>query len=261
MKILPKKSLGQNFLNNNEIIKKIVELGKISNESYIIEIGPGTGNLTKEILKKKPKKYIAIEKDKQLYLNLKDKFKDDLEILNEDVLKIDWKIFYNHKFTVFGNLPYNISTKILINWIRFENLNKNFDKFILMFQKEVADRVIAKVDTNKYGRLSILTQWKMEVKKIMDINPENFFPKPKVISSLLYLEPKNSYFELLNSKNLEKVTNIFFQNKRKIIKKPLNILFKDSKKISENLNLDIKKRPQNLDFLTYLKISKELDEL
>ena len=113
------------------------------------------------------------------------------------------------------------------------------DKFILMFQKEVADRVIAKVDTNKYGRLSILTQWKMEVKKIMDINPENFFPKPKVISSLLYLEPKNNYFELLNSKNLEKVTNIFFQNKRKMIKKPLNILFNDSQKIINKLKIEL----------------------
>ena len=257
MKIAPKKSLGQNFLLNNDIIKKIVELGKVTTQSNVIEIGPGTGNLTNEILKKNPKFFAAIEKDNNLYKELKSKYKSKIELINQDVLSIDWKKYKN--IIVFGNLPYNISAKLLINWIMLENSQNIFNKFILMFQKEVADRIVANVNSKKYGRLTILTDWKMNAKKIIDIDPINFFPKPKVKSSLLYIEPKESFFKFENSNNLEKVTNIFFQNKRKMIKKPLNILFRDSRKIIKKLDLDEKCRPQNLDPLTFYKISKEYE--
>ena len=261
MTFLPKKSLGQNFILDRDIIKKIVELGDITKESLVIEIGPGTGNLTNEILKKKPKKFYAIEKDKNLFKKLKTKFDKNANFINEDVLNINWDSLIDEKCIVFGNLPYNISAQILISWIRLNNLNMLFNKFILMFQKEVADRIIAQVNSNKYGRLSILTEWKLNAKKVMDINPECFFPKPKVKSSLLYFEPKNNYFNFENSKNLEKVTNIFFQNRRKMIKKPINILFKDSQKIIRKLNLDDKCRPQNLDSQTFFKISREYEKL
>jgi len=259
MKIAPKKSLGQNFLLNNDIIKKIVELGKVTTQSNVIENGPGTGNLTKEIWKKNPKFFAAIEKDNNLYKELKSKYKSKIELINQDVLSIDWKKYKNKNIIVFGNLPYNISAKLLINWIMLENSQNIFNKFILMFQKEVADRIVANVNSKKYGRLTILTDWKMNAKKIIDIDPINFFPKPKVKSSLLYIEPKESYFKFENSNNLEKVTNIFFQNKRKMIKKPLNILFRDSRKIIKKLDLDEKCRPQNLDPLTFYKISKEYE--
>ena len=259
MKIAPKKSLGQNFLLNNDIIKKIVELGKVTTQSNVIEIGPGTGNLTNEILKKNPKFFAAIEKDNNLYKELRSKYKSKIELINQDVLSIDWKKYKNKNIIVFGNLPYNISAKLLINWIMLENSQNIFNKFILMFQKEVADRIVANVNSKKYGRLTILTDWKMNAKKIIDIDPINFFPKPKVKSSLLYIEPKESYFKFENSNNLEKVTNIFFQNKRKMIKKPLNILFRDSRKIIKKLDLDEKCRPQNLDPLTFYKISKEYE--
>ena len=259
MNIVPKKSLGQNFLQNKNIINKIVELGQISSDSYVIEIGPGTGNLTEEIIKKKPKKFLAIEKDVNLYRKLKSKYKSNLDLVNQDVLKIDWNNFSNNHSIVFGNLPYNISAKLLINWIKLNNLNLLFKKFILMFQKEVADRIVADVNSNKYGRLSILTNWKMKVNKVMDIEPENFFPKPKVKSSVVYFEPKNTFFNFNNPNNLEKVTNIFFQNKRKMIKKPLNILFQNSSKIINKLELDEKSRPQNLNPQTFFKISKEFE--
>ena len=259
MNIVPKKSLGQNFLLNKEIINKIIDLGKITNESVVLEIGPGTGNLTKQILERKPKIFFAIEKDKNLYSELNRKFNTDLTLINQDVLTINWQNLIQSKCIVFGNLPYNISSKILINWIRLNNLNSLFHKFILMFQKEVADRIVADVNSSKYGRLSILTGWKLKAKKIMDIDPENFYPKPKVKSSIIYLEPKNKIFRLKSSKNLEKVTDIFFQNRRKMIKKPLNILFNESSKIIEKLKLDEKSRPQNLEPLIFLKISEEYE--
>ncbi len=260
MNFFPKKSLGQNFLVNKEIIKKIVELGKITNESTVIEIGPGSGNLTMEILKKKPKKVIAIEKDESLCFELSKKFKSELELINKDVLDIDWDYFVLNKSIIFGNLPYNISAKILTNWIKLNNLNCMFDKFILMFQKEVADRIVAEVDSNKYGRLSILTAWKMKVQKIMDISPENFFPQPKVKSSLLYFEPKDKFYKLNNPKILENVTNVFFQNRRKMIKKPLNILFKNQSEIIKRLDIDLNSRPQNLEPLIFFKIAKEIED-
>ena len=129
-----------------------------------------------------------------------------------------------------------------------------------MFQKEVADRIVSKVDTSKYGRLSILTDWKLKAKKIMDIEPDNFYPKPKVKSSLVYFEPKNNYFEFKDPKSLEKVTNIFFQNRRKMIKKPLNILFKNSNKIINKLDLDEKCRPQNISPKIYFQLSRLYEE-
>ena len=259
MRLVPKKSLGQNFLLNKKIIEDIVKIGHITNENVIVEIGPGTGNLTEEILKNKPKEFFAIEKDKNLYSKLEHKFKGKINLINKDVLDVKWEKFSNKKYVVFGNLPYNISAKLLIEWIRLDDLNNVFEKFILMFQKEVADRIVAKVNTKKYGRLTILTDWKMNAKKIMDIDPENFFPRPKVKSSLVYFEPKKEFFKFKDSKNLEKVTDIFFQNKRKMIKKPLNILFKNSKDLISKLNLDEKTRPQNLDPLTFFKISKEYE--
>ncbi len=260
MNVVPKKSLGQNFLLNKNIIKKIVEFGKINNESIVIEIGPGTGNLTEEILKYNPKKFIAIEKDENLFIKLKQKYNKNIELINEDVLKINWEKLLVSNCLVFGNLPYNISSKILVEWIRLNNLDQLFKKFILMFQKEVADRIVASTDSNKYGRLSILTAWKMNSKKIMDIEPENFFPKPKVKSSVIYLEPKKSIFDLNDSKSLEKITNVFFQNRRKMIKKPLNILFNNSTTITKRLSLKGNLRPQNLSPQLYLKISKVFED-
>ena len=166
------------------------------------------------------------------------------------------------KLIVFGNLPYNISTEILCKWIL--NLDNNyfwFNCLILMFQKEVADRIIAKDNSKNYGRLSILCSWKMNIKKIIDINPSSFYPKPKVKSTLLVFEPKQNYYYLKDSKNLEHITNVFFNQKRKMIKKPLKILFKNFKDISESLSLDLNLRPHNLSPLTYYKICSNFEKL
>ena len=187
--IKAKKSLGQNFLIDKNILEKITTITDIK-DKIILEIGPGTGNLTSYILKKNPKKFFVIEKDDNLALNLKNKFDNKLTIINEDVLKIDENIIFKDKVTVFGNLPYNISTEILSKWII--NLKESFwfESLVLMFQKEVADRIIAKFNTSNYGRLSIICNWKLNIKKVCDIKPGAFYPKPKVDSSLLFFHPK-----------------------------------------------------------------------
>ena len=188
MLIKAKKSLGQNFLIDENILTKIVNIGKINSNTEVLEIGPGTGNLTEYILKKNPKKFFVIEKDNNLVDLLKKKFQKKIEIINTDVLKIDENYIFKNKVTVFGNLPYNISTQKLSKWInQINNENFWFSKLILMFQKEVADRIIAKENTKNFGRLSIISNWKLDVEKIIDIKPGSFFPKPKVNSSLLFV--------------------------------------------------------------------------
>jgi len=254
MKIIPKKSLGQNFLIDTDIIKKICNLGNITRNNNVLEIGPGTGNLTKFILKKKPKKFHVIEKDERLIKNLKEKFDKKLIIINEDILKYDLKSLSDKDLIIFGNLPYNISSRILTNFINYSYSEFSYKKLILMFQKEVADRILAKDNSKNYGRLSIFSSWKLNTKKIMDISPSSFFPKPKVMSSLLIFEPKINYIKFQNSKNLEHITNVFFNQRRKMIKKPLNILFKNSKEVIDELNLNITLRPQNLKKDTFYKI-------
>ena len=258
--IKAKKSLGQNFLTDRNILETIANIVPIYNKN-ILEIGPGTGNLTAFILKNNPKKLIVVEKDDALAANLNSTFKDQLTVINDDVLNIDENLILNEKVTVFGNLPYNISTEILSKWII--NLNDNFwfDHLILMFQKEVADRIIAPFNNSTYGRLSILTNWKLNVKKICDIKPESFLPKPKIDSSLLFFSPKSNFYKIKNPKNLEKVTRIFFSQRRKMLKKPFNQLFNGDKKILSKLKIDLNLRPQNLDFDTYYKLTSEYEKL
>ena len=257
----PKKSLGQNFLIDQNIIDIIINTGDIKKNDTILEVGPGTGNLTQKILSKNPKKILAVEMDKLLTKKLYEKFKEKIILINDDILKIDEKKYSNDPLVVFGNLPYNISTQILVKWIRCINLNNTFKKFILMFQKEVADRILAETNSKNYGRLAVLSSWKLNIKKVIDVSPNSFYPIPKVKSSVLLIKPKSECFNLKSSRNLEHITNIFFNQRRKMIKKPLNIIFKNINEVSKKLNININDRPQNLSPLKYLEICREYESL
>ena len=260
MHIKAKKSLGQNFLIDREVLEQIVSTCDIANKE-ILEIGPGTRNLTTYILKKSPKKLYVVEKDDELAILLKEKFDTEIEIINDDILKIDEDSISEQKLTVFGNLPYNISTEILSKWIF--NISKNFwfENLVLMFQKEVADRIIAEFNNSKYGRLSILTSWKLNFKKIIDIKPQSFSPRPKIDSSLLLFTPKENFFELKSGKNLEMITRVFFSQRRKMLKKPFNQIFMNSKEVAEKFNINLNLRPQNLEPEMFFKLTKEYEDL
>jgi 16S rRNA (adenine1518-N6/adenine1519-N6)-dimethyltransferase len=260
MFIKPKKSLGQNFLIDQNVLEQIVDTVEIENKE-ILEIGPGSGNLTTFILKKNPKKFYAIEKDNELALLLQDKFINQITIINDDVLKISEDKISSEKLTVFGNLPYNISTEILTKWIT--NLDKKiwFESLVLMFQKEVAERIIAKSNTSKYGRLSILSNWKLNIKKIIDIKPQSFSPRPKIDSTLLLFTPKDKIFELNDAKNLEMITRVFFSQRRKMLKRPFNQVFNNAKEVADKFNINLNLRPQNLEPEMYFKLVKEYEML
>ena len=260
MNIRAKKSLGQNFLIDREVLEKIVSITDI-NDKEVLEIGPGSGNLTTYILKQKPKKLYVIEKDDDLAILLKEKFDNEIEIMNDDILKISEDKISDQKLFVFGNLPYNISTEILSKWILNVGSNFWFESLVLMFQKEVADRIISEFNSSKYGRLSILSSWKLNVEKIIDIKPQSFSPRPKIDSSLLLFTPKEKFFELKDPKNLEKITRIFFSQRRKMLKKPFNQVFANGKQVAEKFDIDLNLRPQNLKPEVYFKLVKEYEDL
>ena len=222
-------------------------------------LGLGQEILQKKLLKMNQKIFL-IEKDNNLIEILKSQLKYDIKFINDDILKIDENNLSNDTLTVFGNLPYNISTKILTNWILNINEKVWFDKLILMFQKEVADRIIANHNEKEYGRLSVLVHWKLDVKKIIDIQPNCFRPMPKVQSSLLEFKPKKKFMKFRNNSSLETLTRIFFSQRRKKIKKSYFQIFKDSK-FAKNIDLNLDLRPQNIDKDKFLKIAKQYDEL
>ena len=259
--IKAKKSLGQNFLIDQNIIDQIVNIINLKGKN-ILEIGPGTGNLTSALLDNQPNKLLVIEKDIELAALLEKTFQEKIKIINKDILKVNENFLDDKLLTVFGNLPYNISTEILCKWIlNIDDKNFWFDYFILMFQKEVADRIISDFNTKNYGRLSILANCKLDIKKIIDIKPSSFSPKPKVDSSVLFFKPKKNFFKLNDPKNLEKITRTFFMHRRKMIKKPYNLLFNKKTEVASKLNIDLNLRPQNLNFETFYKLTDEYEKL
>ena len=262
MKFFPKKSLGQNFLTDNKILNMIVELGKIKSNDIVLEVGPGTGNLTEIILKKKPKKLVVVEKDKNLSLILKKKFNNEAEIINDNILNYNHEIYYNKKIIIFGNLPYNISTQIIASLILLKKWPPWYKMLVFMFQKEVADRIIAKNNSKNFGRLSVLCNWRLEIKKHFDVSKNCFFPKPKINSTVLSFQPKlYNKFKIKNPKNLETVTRALFSNRRKMINKNFIKLFKGKKSIANDLNLNLNKRPEELNSEMFYKITIKYEEL
>jgi len=262
MKIYAKKSLGQNFLIDSNIIKKIIGLTNVFDKN-ILEIGPGKGALTDEILKNKPKSLTLIEKDNLLSNELKLKYNDNkkITIYNKDVLKFNFEKKLKKDTIIFGNLPYNIASQILVNIIKFKKWPPKYSCLIFMFQKEMADRIIGNYGTSKYGRLSILTNYRLSVLNKFKISPNCFFPKPKIDSTVLFLKPNNKIKnKIKNLENLEKITHVFFSKKRKMINKSIKKIFKNKEKIKLIKNINLNSRPSDLPPQKYYEITKLFEE-
>ena len=256
--IKPKKSLGQNFLIDNNILNKIIKLSEIGNND-VVEIGPGTGNLTKKIIEQKPKNLILIEKDHRLTDSLKSELAthSNLKIFNEDILKFDLEGNIKKNSIIIGNLPYNISSQILIKLIKFKKWLPKYKKLILMFQKEVADKILANYDTADYGRLAIIVAARLKITNHFNISPNSFYPVPKVKSTVLVFEPiVNKDFKVKNIENLETISHIFFSKKRKMINKAFKVLFKDPLEIARKINVNLNLRPSELTENEYFKITE-----
>jgi len=261
--IRAKKSLGQNFLIDQNIVKKIINSIEIYDKD-VLEIGPGKGILTDEILKRKPKSLTLIEKDKFISGKLKMKYKKKkiVKLYNADILNFNIEKNIKNKTVIFGNLPYNISSQILVKIIRFKKWPPKFFGLVLMFQKEMAEKIVGKFNTSKYGRLSILTSSRLNVFNKFNVSSNCFSPKPKVESSVVCFKPiKTPLHNIQNIENLEKITNILFSNKRKMINKNIKKIFKKGKKISFLKDLDLKKRPSDIEPKKYYEITELFEKL
>jgi 16S rRNA (adenine1518-N6/adenine1519-N6)-dimethyltransferase len=258
----PKKSLGQNFLIDNNIIDKIIKLSDIKNNN-IVEIGPGSGNLTKKIIIQNPQSLILIEKDQNLTNNLKNEFNfvKNLKIYNEDILKFQLEDKIKTDSIIIGNLPYNISSQILAKLIKFKIWLPKYKKLVLMFQKEVADKILAKHKTSSFGRLAILTNSRLKVTECFNVSENCFYPIPKVKSTVLVFEPIiNKDFVVQDVSNLEKITHIFFSKKRKMVNKAFNILFKKPYLVAEKNKIDLSLRPNQISEKQFYKITESYEK-
>ena len=252
-----KKSLGQNFLIDKNIIRKIVNLILIKNKN-VVEIGPGKGALTEEILKKNPKTLTLIEKDDELSHQLKVRFSKDssVKIINEDILKLNLEKIIKKNSVVFGNLPYNISSQILIKFLKFKKWPPSFHEKIFMFQKELGEKIIGKFKTKNYGRISIITSYRLKVLNKFLISPNCFFPKPKVNSMIIHFKPKvRTEYKIKKISSLEKITNILFSNKRKMINKNIKKILNE-KEIASIPLLNINLRPSEITPEIFYKITE-----
>ena len=256
-----KRSLGQNFLVDKNIIKKITNLVEIKNKD-VVEIGPGKASLTNEIIKNKPRTLSLIEKDDNFAEKLRLRFlkNKDIRVFNQDFLDFDFKNLNKKKLIIFGNLPYNVSSQIFVKILKIKNWPPNYTDLILMFQKELGEKILGKFQSKNYGRLSILSHYKLLSVKKFFVSANCFFPKPKVTSIVIHFKPKKQLsFRIKDLSKLERITNILFSNKRKMINKNISKILKkgDIKKI---VDLNLNSRPEELKPDIYYKLAEFIEK-
>lgn len=256
--IKKKKSLGQNFLVDKNILNKIVEKSKINEKVNILEIGPGPGGLTKAILKANINKVFVVEKDKELLPILNEignLYPNKLKIIFEDALNFDIKILNNHPYKIISNLPYNISTTLLIKWLTSDICKSSCISLTLMFQKEVAERIVAKIGSTKRSRISLISELYTNPKLVLNVSSGSFIPKPKVNSSLIYFEilrkPKYEH----NIKRLKIIINAAFQQKRKMIRSSLKNIFPNIQIVLKKMDIEATQRPESIDLKSFCELS------
>jgi len=257
----PKKKLGQNFLHDKNIISSIINKADVENED-IIEIGPGPGILTENILKNKARSLLAIEKDDSFKVNLKkikSNYRDNFDYLINDVIDFDFKKLTKKKYKFVSNLPYNISVPFILKMIKIRKTIP-WKEMILMVQKEVAERITANINTKNYGRLSIIVNLNNDVKKLLNVKPSSFIPRPKVDSTVIKISPKKKYINV-NNEVFEKIVKVSFSQRRKKIKNNLDQLDINTISLLELSKIDPDLRAENIDIDGFLRISKNYEEL
>ncbi|MCT4655294.1 MAG: 16S rRNA (adenine(1518)-N(6)/adenine(1519)-N(6))-dimethyltransferase RsmA [Cohaesibacter sp.] len=234
------KSLGQNFLLDLNLTCRIARTaGDLSNHT-IIEVGPGPGGLTRALLHEGAKKVIAIEMDQRALGALKeiaDHYPGRLEVIHGNALEIDMaNLVPEGPVKIVANLPYNVGTELLLGWLRTDAWPPFYDSLTLMFQKEVAQRIVATEEDKAYGRLGVISGWRAEAYKVFDVAKENFSPPPKVTSAIVHLKPKTSPLPC-ELKYLEQVTAAAFGQRRKMLRQSLKSLNVDVTSLIEQAEL------------------------
>ena len=261
--LAPKKRLGQNFLIDKSIVDNIIlSAGQLENKS-IIEIGGGTGNLTKYLLETNPKKLVVIEIDQDYNHILTKVLKSsrvETMLINQDILSTDISNYFSEPPIIFGNLPYNISTKILSKLLIPVNEKRNWEKLFLMFQLEVAKRIVAPPNTKDYGRLSLFSQFYSHPTIEFQISKKSFFPQPKVESALVKFEYNDQYYKKFNNKLFSEIIKMSFQGRRKMLKNSLKNKYDDICSILETCGIAEDCRAETLSLDQFCTITDKLDE-
>ncbi|CEI85459.1 16S rRNA (adenine(1518)-N(6)/adenine(1519)-N(6))-dimethyltransferase RsmA [Ehrlichia minasensis] len=257
-RIYPKKELSQCFISSTHITDQIVSYaGNISDYS-IIEIGPGLGTMTYSILNKNPKKLISIEKDSRLlpiHKKIVDEFNGKYEFILSDALNIDLRNIIEPPVKIIANLPYHIAIPLLMKWVNYIDF---FTSFTLMFQKEVADRIVAQPNNKNYGTLSIFIQLLSNVQKMEDFGPEIFSPQPKVMSSVINIIVLSKPRFNVDHNKLSQVLKVTFGERRKMIRSTLKKLINNTDEILQSLNINNNLRPENLSIEQFCKIANSI---
>jgi len=259
--IKPKKKLGQNFLHDKNIISSIIIKADVEDED-IIEIGPGPAILTESILKNKARSLLVIEKDNSFEINLKkikNNYKDNFDYLINDVIDFDFKTLTKKDYKFVSNLPYNISVPFILKMIKIRKIIP-WKEMILMVQKEVAERITADIGTKNYGRLSIMVNLNNDVKKLLNVKPTSFIPRPKVDSTVIKISPKNKHINV-NDEVFEKIVKVCFSQRRKKVKNNLEQLNINTISLLKLSNIDPDIRAENIDIEGFLRISRNYEEL
>ncbi len=256
-----KKALGQNFLFDLNLTRRIARAAGPFENRTVVEIGPGPGGLTRALLTEGAKKVIAIERDRRALPALAEiaaHYPGRLQVIEGDALEIDWRKLVDGPAQIVANLPYNIATALLIGWLTDGPWPPWFSSLTLMFQKEVAQRIAAKPDEEAYGRLSVICQWRCEAKKLFDVNRSAFTPPPKVTSSIVQLVPRMVCEPACEVSKLERVTAAGFGQRRKMLRQSLKTVFPEPEVVLAKLGLDPTARAETLSVADFARLALEL---
>ena len=255
------KALGQNFLFDLNLTRRIARAAGPLEGFTIVEVGAGPGALTRALLAEGASNVVAIERDRRALPALDEisaHYPDRLQVIEGDALAVDMTALAKGPVKIVANLPYNVGTPLLINWLSTEVWPPWYSSLTLMFQKEVADRIAAKVGSNAYGRLSIICQWRCEVKKLFDVNRSAFTPPPKVTSSIVQLVPRARCEPACSLKSLERVTAAGFGQRRKMLRQSLKSVFQNPEEVLNKLGIAPTARAEELHVEDFGRLALEV---
>jgi len=256
-----KKSLGQNFLLDLNLTAKIARQAGDLTTSDVLEIGPGPGGLTRALLHEGARKVLAVEKDARCLPALAEiaaHYPGRLEVINEDALAIDVASRLTPPIRVVANLPYNVGTELLVRWLTPEKWPPFWDSLTLMFQREVAERIVAVPGSKAYGRLSILTQWRAEAKIVMDLRPEAFTPPPKVSSAVVHIKRRDQMLFEADEKRLTRIVALAFQQRRKMLRASLKSLSPEIEDVLQSVGIAPTERAENVSIEAFCALTRAL---
>jgi 16S rRNA (adenine1518-N6/adenine1519-N6)-dimethyltransferase len=256
-----RKSLGQNFLLDLNLLTRIARAAGPLEGATVIEIGPGPGGLTRALLALGARRVIAIERDERALGALEDisaHYPGRLEIVSGDAMTFDPRPLLNgERAKIVANLPYNIATQLLIDWLCAEPWPPWYDMMVLMFQREVAERIVARDNEEAYGRLGVLSNWRAETKILFDISPAAFVPPPKVTSSVVRLVPR-AVPEPCDRRMLEQVSAAAFNQRRKMLRQSLKALNVDPALLAAAAGVDPTRRAETIPISGFVAMAREL---